>query len=70
MGQTIFVEEEQDDANWGDPEPTPPAAPVELASTTSTDGLDPTSSITWGLLETMPFALRGGQATIEGSPRL
>jgi hypothetical protein len=24
------VEEEQEDADWGDPEPTPPAAPLEL----------------------------------------
>jgi hypothetical protein len=46
MGQTIFVEEEHDDADWGDPEPTPLAAPVEPASTTSADGPDPTSSTT------------------------
>jgi hypothetical protein len=28
------------DADWGDPESTPPAAPVDLASTTSANGPD------------------------------
>jgi hypothetical protein len=51
MGQTIFVEEEHDDANWGDPESTLLAVLVKLASTTSPDGPDPTSSTTWGPLE-------------------
>jgi hypothetical protein len=41
MGQTIFVEEEHDDADWGDPEPTPLAAPVEPASTIRLTGLTP-----------------------------
>jgi hypothetical protein len=40
---TIFMEEEHDDTDWGDPEPSPPAAPVKPASTTSVDGLDITS---------------------------
>ena len=40
MGQTIFVEEEHDDVDWGDPESTPPAAPFDLASTTSAKGPD------------------------------
>jgi hypothetical protein len=44
MGQTIFVEEEHDDADWVAPEMTPPAAPVEPASTTTADRPDPTSS--------------------------
>jgi hypothetical protein len=70
MGHTIFVEEDHDAADWGDPESTPPAALVEPASTTSADGPDPTSSITWVPLETVSFAPRGGQATIEGRPRL
>jgi hypothetical protein len=46
MGQTIFMEEEHDDANWVALEPTPPAAPVEPASTTTADGPDPTPSTT------------------------
>jgi hypothetical protein len=40
MGQTIFMEE-HDDADWVALEPTPPAAPVEPASTTTADGPDP-----------------------------
>jgi hypothetical protein len=44
--QTIFVEEEHNEADWGDPEPTPLVAPVEPASTTPTDGPDPSSSTT------------------------
>jgi hypothetical protein len=46
MGQTIFVEEKHDDADSGDPKPTQPVALVEPASTTSTNGPDPTSSTT------------------------
>jgi hypothetical protein len=38
------VEEEQEDAEWDDPEPTPPAAPLEPATSTSAHGLDPSSS--------------------------
>jgi hypothetical protein len=41
MGHTIFMEEEHDDADWVALEPTPPAAPVERASTTTVDGPDP-----------------------------
>jgi hypothetical protein len=40
MGETIFVEEEQDDADWGDFEPSPPAIPDRSASSTLTDRLD------------------------------
>jgi hypothetical protein len=39
MGETIFVEE-QDDADWGDFEPSPPAIPDRSASSTLTDILD------------------------------
>jgi hypothetical protein len=46
MVQTIFVEEEHDDSDWGYPELTPLTALVKPASTTLTDGLDPTSSTT------------------------
>ena len=34
----------------GDLEPTPTAAPIEPASTTSAHGPDPTTSTSWGLL--------------------
>lgn len=50
FGESIFVEEE-DDADWGDLEPTPTAAPIEPASTTSAHDPDPTTSTSWGLLE-------------------
>jgi hypothetical protein len=30
IGESIFVEEEQEDADWGDPELTPSVAPLEL----------------------------------------
>jgi hypothetical protein len=65
MGQTIFMEEEHD-VDWGDPEPTPLVSPIEPASTTSADILDPASSITWGLVEPEPIEPGGGQATVEG----
>jgi hypothetical protein len=59
MGETIFMEDEHEDADWGDFEPTPPTAPVESASTTSDDGLDITSSTTRGLVEPEPIAPGG-----------
>jgi hypothetical protein len=40
MRQTIFVQEEYDDADWGDPELTPPTSLLEPASTTLADGPD------------------------------
>jgi hypothetical protein len=66
MGQTIFVEEEHDDAGWVALEPTPPAAPVEPASTTTANRPNPTSSTTWGLLEPTPTKTGGVEATVEG----
>ena len=54
VNTSIFVEEEQDDADWGDPEPTPPAAPVDPATSTSAHGPDPTTSSTWGPFEQLP----------------
>jgi hypothetical protein len=68
MGQTIFVEEEHDDADWGDPELTPLAAPVNPASTTTADGPNPTSSTTWGSLEPAPAETGGVEAAVEGRP--
>jgi hypothetical protein len=66
MGQTIIVEEEHDDADWVALEPTPPAAPVEPASTTMADGPDPTPSTTWGPLEPAPAETGGVEAAVEG----
>jgi hypothetical protein len=60
------VEEEHDDTDWGDPEPTPPVAPVEPTTTTLADELDPTSSTTWGPLEPDPTEAGGVEATAEG----
>jgi hypothetical protein len=37
LGESIFVEKEQEDADWGDPKPTPPAAPIKPALTTLVD---------------------------------
>jgi hypothetical protein len=65
MGQTIFVEEGHDAADWGDPELSPLTAPVEPASSTSADGPDPTSSNTWGLLEVVSNETVGVEAIVE-----
>ena len=54
IGESIFVEEEQEDTNWGDPKPTPLAAPLEPVTSTSAHGPDPSSSTTWGLFEQLP----------------
>lgn len=67
MGESIFVEEEQDDADWGDPEPTPPAAPLDPATTTTVRGPDPSSSTSWGPNDQFPsLAPEGAPATAEG----
>jgi hypothetical protein len=66
MGQTIFVEEEHDDADWVALDPTPPAAPVEPASTTTADRPNPTPSTTWGPLEVAPAKTGGVEAAVEG----
>jgi hypothetical protein len=60
------VVEEHDTADWGDLEPTPPTALVEPTSTTSADGPDITSSMTWGLIKPEPAEPRGDQAAIDG----
>jgi hypothetical protein len=46
IGESIFIEENEEDADWGDVEPTSSATPVESAMTTSAHGLDPSSSTT------------------------
>jgi hypothetical protein len=66
QGETIFVEEEHDDANWGDLKPTPPTAPVEPASKTLDDGPNMSTSMTWGLLELESTKPTGAEATGEG----
>ena len=70
IGESIFVEEEQEDADWGDPEPTPPAAPLEPAMSTSALGPDPSYSTTWGLFEQPPqptlAAPEEAPAAVEG----
>ena len=48
IGESIFVEEEQEDTDWGDLELTPLIAPIDLASTTSAHSPDPSTSTTWG----------------------
>ena len=48
------MEEEQEDADWGDPKSTPPAAPLKPVTSTSAHGPDPSSSTTWGLFEQPP----------------
>jgi hypothetical protein len=54
IGESIFVEEDEEGADWGDLEPTPPAAPVEPATTTLAHGPDPSSFMTWGPHEPPP----------------
>jgi hypothetical protein len=70
IGERIFVEEEQEDADWGDPELTPPAAPLEPATSTLAHGPDPSSSTTWSPFEQppqpAPAALEEALATVEG----
>jgi hypothetical protein len=53
------LEEEQDDVDWGDLEPSPPAAPVEPTYTTLVDRPDITSSTSWGPLELEPAEFGG-----------
>jgi hypothetical protein len=66
IGETNFVEEEHDDADWGDSEPFPPAALVEPPSTTTPDGPDITSSLTLRRIKPQPVVPGDGQANVEG----
>jgi hypothetical protein len=54
IGESIFVEENEEDTDWGDVEPTSSTAPVKSATTTLAHGPDPSSSTTWGLHEPPP----------------
>ena len=54
LSESIFVGEEQEDVDWGDPELTPPAAPLKPVMTTSAHGPDPSTSTSWGLFEQLP----------------
>jgi hypothetical protein len=46
IGESIFVEENEEDDDWGDAEPTSSAAPIESTTTISAHGPDPSSSTT------------------------
>jgi hypothetical protein len=59
IGESIFVEENEKDADWGDAEPTSLAAPIKSVPTTSAHGPDPSSFTTWGPTEEPQLLLRG-----------
>jgi hypothetical protein len=54
ISESIFVEENEEDADWGDVEPTSLATPIKSAMTTSAHGPNPSSSTTWGPCEPPP----------------
>lgn len=62
---SVLVEEEHDNADWGDPKQTPDA-PVELTSMTSDDGPNMNSSMTWGPLKPESTKPRGIEVAVEG----
>jgi hypothetical protein len=70
IGESIFVEENEKDADWGDVEPISLATPVESVMTTLAHGPDPSSSTTWGLHEPppqpTPAAPEEAPAIVEG----
>jgi hypothetical protein len=70
IGESIFVEENEEDADWGDVEPTSSAVLVESMTTTSAHGPDPSSSTTWGPHEPppqpTPVAPEEALATVKG----
>jgi hypothetical protein len=80
IGESIFVEENENDADWGDVEPTSLAVPVESTTTTSAHGPDPSSSTTWGphepppqptpaAPEEAPAAVEGEATSLREAPR-
>jgi hypothetical protein len=70
IGESIFVEENEEDADWKDVELTSLAALVESMMTTLVHGSDPSSSMTWGLHEPppqpTPAAPKEAPTAIEG----
>jgi hypothetical protein len=54
IGESIFVEENEKDADWGDAEPTFSTVLVKSAMTTLAHGPNPSSSTTWGPHEPPP----------------
>jgi hypothetical protein len=64
------MEEEQEDADRGDPELTPSAAPLEPATSTSAHSPDPSSFTTWGPCKQPPQPMSVAPeevlATVEG----
>jgi hypothetical protein len=54
ISESIFVEENEEDADWGDAKPTSSATLVKSATTTLVHGPDPSSSTTWGPNEPPP----------------
>jgi hypothetical protein len=70
ISESIFFEENEEDADWKDVELTSLAALVESTITTSVYGSDPSSSMTWGLHEPppqpTPAAPEEAPAAIEG----
>jgi hypothetical protein len=66
IGESIFVEENEEDDDLGDVEPISSATPVESAITTSAHGLDPSSSTTELPPQLASAAPKEAPATIEG----
>jgi hypothetical protein len=70
IGESIFVEENKEDADWGDAEPISLAALVKSVITTSAHSPDPSSSTTWGPHEPppqpTPAAPKEAPAAVEG----
>jgi hypothetical protein len=70
IGESIFVEENEEDADWGDAEPISSVVPVESTTTTSAHGPEPSSSTTWGPHELppqpTPAAPEKALAVVEG----
>jgi hypothetical protein len=70
IGESIFIEENEEDADWGDAEPISLAVPVESATTTSAHRPDSSSSTTWGPHEPpsqpTPAAPEEAPAAVEG----
>jgi hypothetical protein len=70
-GKSIFVEDELEDANCGDHEPTPLAAPIDPASTTSVDRSSSTTSSSSGPLgREAPCAPRKREKGSPGGGRI